>query len=245
MTYADREEAYKAGLEGRSVHTPYGDEYERGQRDRKKKKKKHSLESDTLGSGGVAGIVGALLLVVIVGFFAGVLLAALMSVVATFVVMLAARLPPRGEALGYRDAYKATFAAIFTWLAITLGLVYAAWFAGEHLSPGGLRNFAMLAGTTSYATLGTLLAPPLSVLPTLDGMPPLPSAPLGNLLNAANAAVLAPGMIVAVAALRFGDADLGWLRACIAAPVAVITGVLSSAAVIYGVALLVQSWPSG
>ena len=196
-----------------------------------RKKKKHSLESDTLGSGGVAGIVGALLLVVIVGFFAGVL--------------LAARLPPRGDALGYRDAYKATFAAIFTWLAITLGLVYAAWYAGEHLSPGGLRDFAMLAGTTSYATLGTLLAPPLSVLPTLDGMPPLPSAPLGNLLNAANAAVLAPGMIVAVAALRFGDADFGWLRACIAAPVTVITGVLSSAAVIYGVALLVQSWPVG
>ncbi len=222
-----KDEAYKAGREGRSIQTAHGDDYDRGAADRRKAKKKREEEGNP-GGGGGGGAVALFLLAAIGILILLAVTSAIAAVCSGAILLLATRLLPGRGRTSWAEAYKASFYAFFTWQAVML-LIGGAAVAVQNGAPGSFyRLIREVAHAAEY--IAFRIAQPIhAALPLPAGTPAIdvtlfPTA-------AALALLLVPAVLAAGLALRITledafDGVVGYLIACVLAPVIVVPGVL-------------------
>lgn len=248
MTYHEsqqRDEAYRAGREGRSVITPYGDDYDRGKKERRNAQRRR----DDPGGGGGPGLVILLMLFFVVVAVAVVLVAAIGAaagaVAAALPLWFVARLPPGGENIGYRLAYRSSFVALLAWILLTLVVGVGAEYIRTE-QPGAWHEWVRTTGDAFLLGVGSVLAKAAAWAPTPDSgifaeasgtsafsrfgrVGADAAGELGAALSAPGVfavLVLLPllGAAVAIRAMLPFGGFAGFVRACIATPIVVALG---------------------
>lgn len=236
MTYADREEAYKAGREGRSIHTAHVNAYEDGQRDRKRARDRARDRDADAPRGGGEAILLVLALAAVGAIVAVALVSAVAAIAAAVVVAVAARIPPRATSPSYAEAYKAGFYAFGTWLTLTSVLGFGA-LAIQDGQPGAWYALVRDIARTFNEGGAYIVTLPISWVPWPGGVvPPTPAAPV-DLGTGALLVLIAPAWIGAAIALGM-HVNFGLLRASIAVPFVVGAGVTLAVGVLVGVMAL-------
>lgn len=235
MTYADRDEAYRAGREGRSIHTAYVDSYEEGQRDRKRARAR-AAERDGAG-GGLGGLVLLAVALAAIAIIIGLaIVSAIAAFVAAFVVAAAARIPPRSTSNSYAEGYKASFYAFAASLAVACGLGFGA-AEIQNGQPGAWYELVRETARAANEGGGYVLLLPLSWMPWPDNIVlPMPVAP-SDLSTGALLVLLLPAWFAAIVALAV-NTDFGFVRAGLAAPLVVAVGLAWVLSLIAGVLAL-------
>jgi hypothetical protein len=261
MTYQEsqaRDEAYRAGREGRSVYTAYGDDYDRGKKERANAKRRWNELTEGSGAGAGPGLVYLFLLAVLVMVALAVMSAAVSAaagaVVAALPLWFLSRLPPGGANIGYRLAYRASVAALMIWILLTflvgLGAEWlrtgqpGTWHQWVRDTSDAFRLTAMRVIAAAAAQLpwpdrdvGALGLDPRA-LTAADGVPELRR--VLSMPHVFAVLVLLPlvGATIALkVTLPFGGV-IGFVRACIAAPLVVASGAVGIVSVAMGIAWL-------
>ena len=222
-----RDEAYKAGREGRSIYTAHSDEFDRGAADRRKAKKKRE-EQDGTGGGGGGGAVALMLLAVVGVLILLAVTSATAAVCSATILLLATRLLPGRHRVSWAEAYKASFFTVFTWQAVML-LIGGGAVAAKNGAPGSfhqlVREVAHAGEYIGYRVGQSIYA----ALPLPAGVPAIEVTVFPT--AAALALLLVPAVLAAGLALRITledafDGAVGYLIACVLVPLIVVPGVL-------------------
>jgi hypothetical protein len=233
MTHAERDEVYKAGREGRTVtHTPYADAYQQGQRDRKREKSRR----DEGASGGGEAIIAIVLLGAIAAIIGIAIVASVAALAAAVVLLLASRLPFRSGTLSYREAYKACFYVMVTWLVATGAVGFGA-YAAQTGQPGAPHELVRAVAAAFEMYGGLALAVPISLVPWPEGVNP-PQPVFSHDVDLTAVLILTiPAWLAAAIALRV-NTDQGWLSALITTPVLIVVGVVFGLVVVLACGVL-------